>query len=134
MGDLRGVDGLPAGERDEVDSALAQQVLDRIGLRCLGLSEDPRLDVFEQGVDGLLSAFLVGADDAAGAALDPAGGVVAGAMAAALGFQDPAAGVQDRAAPLVESDSLDPDPGVADRAQQQPALELLAVAGVVGPQ
>src|SRR5947208_15553809 len=55
-------------------------------------------------------------------------------MAAALGVEHPAALVADRPPALVERQPVDRDPRVADRAQQQAGLELLAIAGVLGAQ
>ena len=75
---------------------------------------------------------LVRPDHPGGAALDPADRVVAGDLLAALGIDDPAGLVRDQAAPGVERDPVEPGALVADRAQHQPALDLLALAGVAG--
>ena len=55
-------------------------------------------------------------------------------VAGVVGVEHAAALVEDQAALLVEGDALDRDAGVADRAQDQAALELFALAGVLGPQ
>src|SRR5262245_5692070 len=51
-----------------------------------------------------------------------------------VGVEDAAALVEDQAAALVKGNALDRDAGVADRAQDQPTLELFALAGVLGAQ
>ena len=55
-------------------------------------------------------------------------------VAGVVGVEHPAALVEDQAALLVEGNALDRDAGVADRAQDQAALELLALAAVPGAQ
>ena len=132
--DLGLVDRLPVLEADVADAALGEQLLDRGRLGVLGVEQGLRLDVGEQVGDGLQRVFLVGADHAGGAALDPAGRVVADLVAGVVGVEHAAALVEDQAALLVEGDALDRDAGVADRAQHQAALELFALAGVLGPQ
>src|SRR4051794_3234282 len=84
------VDCLPVLEADVADVALAQQVLDGSGIGLLGLEQGAGLDVGEQVLDGLQGVFLVRADHAGGAALDPAGGVVAGLVAGVVGVEDAA--------------------------------------------
>src|SRR5215218_2189441 len=128
------VDRLPVPEADVAGAALAQQVLDGDGVGILGADQRPGLDIGEQVLDGLQRVFLVGPDHAGGAALDPAGGVVADLVPGVVRVEDAAAFVEDQAAPLVEGHPLDGDAGVADRAQDQAALELFALAGVLGAQ
>src|SRR3954447_11473999 len=132
--DLGLVDRLPVLEADVADSALAQQILDRARLGLLRAQQLPGLDVLQEVSHRLQRIFLVGPDHARGAALDPAGGVVPGLVARVVGVEDATALVEDQAAPLVEGHALDRDAGVADRAQDQPTVELFALAGVLGPQ
>ena len=130
--DLGRVDRLPALEGDVVGLALVEQGLDRASVAGeLGLGDLPGLEVREELVDGLLGVLLVGPDHAGGAPLDPADRVEARDLLA-IAVVDAARLVVDQAAALVEGDALDRDPLVADRAQDQAALDRLALAGVDG--
>src|SRR6187399_1109978 len=77
---------------------------------------------------------LVRPDHSRRAALDPARGVVTDLVSRVMGIEHPAALVEDQAALLVKRNALDRDPGVADGAQDQAALELFALATVLGSQ
>jgi hypothetical protein len=80
-------------------------------------------------VDGLLGVLLVGPDHARGAALDPTDRVEPRHLRP-LAVVDTAAVVVDQTATVVEGDAIDGDALVADRAQYEAALDLLAFAGV----
>src|SRR3954451_9580283 len=130
--DLGRVDRLPALEGDVVGLALVEQRLDRGCVTGeLRLRNLPGLEVGEQLVDGFLRVLLVGPDHARGAALDPTDGVEAGHLPA-IAVVDPTAVVVDQAASVVERDALDRDALVSDRAQDQAALDRLALASVDG--
>ncbi len=88
-GALVAVDGFPAGVGDQVGLAGAKERLDGVGVGRGGGVGKHRgggggifgigsREVGENGVDCLLGVLLVGADDAGGAALDPADDVLAG--------------------------------------------------------
>src|SRR3954447_11812158 len=82
-------------------------------------------------VAGLLGVLLVGADHAARPALDPTDDVLARDLLA-VGAEYPAALVADHAAVVVEGKALERAAPVADRAEHEAALELLALAGIDG--
>src|SRR6187551_239539 len=128
------VDGLPVLEADEAGAAFGEQLLDRGGLGVGWVEKGLRLDVGKQVLNGLQGVFLVGTNNARGAALDPARGVVAHLAAGVVGVEYATALVEDQAPLLVEGDALDRDAGVADGAQDQAALELFALTGVLGAQ
>jgi len=76
------VDRLPAGVLDRLDAALEEQRLERRRVRVGG--EQAGACVLEQAVARLGGVLAVRADDAARAALDPAGAVDAADRVAAL--------------------------------------------------
>src|SRR5436190_545423 len=125
------VDRLPALIGDEVGGAFGEQVGDRrpISGQLRG-GDAPGLRVGDQVVDRLLRVLLVGADHARRAAFDPADGVVAREVVARGGVDDPPALVRDYAAALVERNPFEPDALVADRAQDEPAFDRLALPRV----
>src|SRR5581483_10905701 len=114
------VDRLPAGVLDEVDAALAQELLERL-VRLA--REHARLGVCKQPLDRLGRALLVRADDAARTALDPAGDVDAGPA------DDAAAVVRDRAPALVERQARQRHAVVADRAEDEARRNQLDLVG-----
>src|SRR5262245_21323451 len=85
------VDRLPVLEADEAHVALGEQLLDGGWLGALGVEQRLADDVLEQVPDGLQRAFLVGSDHAGGAALDPAGRVVADLVAGIVRVEHAAA-------------------------------------------
>src|SRR5213083_1623617 len=118
------VDRLPVLEADVADALLLQEILDGHRVRAPRAQQLLALDVLEEVLDRLQGVFLVRPDYARGTTLDPAGGVVAGVV----GVEDAAALVEDQAALLVKGHALDRDAGVADGAEDEPALELFALA------
>src|SRR4051812_20627830 len=130
--DLGGVDRLPALERDVIGLALVEQGLDRAAVGGqIGLRHHARLEILEELVDGLLRVLLVRADHAGGTALDPPNCVEPGNLVA-LAVVDLAGLVVNQASAFVEWDALDRDALVADGAEDHPALDRLALAGVDG--
>src|SRR5438093_1715511 len=123
-GALAVVDCLPALPRHVVGRAPPQPRLDVLVARRVG----QQVGVLDDVRDRLGGALLVGADDAAGAALDPADGVLA-AQRPAVFAEDTAVVVGDAAGPGVDRDAGDRLAAVADRAQDEAALEHLLVAG-----
>src|SRR5436190_5036098 len=128
---LAAVDRLPAGVRYVLWRALLQELLQRVPVWVLGLRQAAGVEVLEDQVDGLLRVLLVRADDARGSTLDPADRVLAGLRATAV--QHAAALVRDHAAPLVERHAGQRHPAVPDRAEDEPARDLLRLLGGLWP-
>ena len=82
--------------------------------------------VLEHLGDRIGGVLFVGADHAARAALDPADHVLA-AMRALVLVAYPPTDVPDQAASSVERDVVDGPTAIADRAQDQAAVDLLSL-------
>ena len=115
---LGAVDRLPPGVENRLDPSLGEQ---RLECSVPARRQLAGAGVLEQELDSLGRVLLVGADDAARAALDPAGRVQAGL--------DPAALVRNRPGALVERDAGQPHAPVADAAEDDPARDRLALVG-----
>src|SRR6478735_5727914 len=122
------VDRAPAVPRDQIRALLGQELLASFTVAVGGRVELAGLAVLEDAGDGVGRVLLVGADDAGGAALDPADDVFADLVLAALA-KDAAAEVADQAAALVEGDAGQRRAAVADRAQDEAAGDDLLLAG-----
>ena len=119
-----GVDRAPAVDRDEVRLALGEQRVDLLAAGLAGCGSAPASQVLDEAADGLLGVALVGAEDAGRAALDPADGVDAG-QRLAVGREHPAALVGQHEVALVERHVGQRHGPVADRAQDEAALDRL---------
>src|ERR1700751_5463310 len=97
---LKAVDGLPVRGGDELWLARGQPVGELIGMVGAEIRQPRRVSsggqISDQGVDGVVGVFFVGADHSGRSALDPADDVL---VAAAC---DPAGGVGDGPAVVVE--------------------------------
>src|SRR5262249_4108058 len=120
---LRLVDRLPALVGDE-RRALRVELFGQITLG--GCRELPGAGVLEQQLDRLRGVLLVGADDAARAALDPPGDI------RTTGTGHAAALVRDRPRLLVERDARAGDALVADARQHDPRRDDLQLTGRAG--
>src|SRR5919107_3656881 len=121
---LARVDGPPAVDGDEIAHALAEQGIDVLAVRTLGLGERAGPQVLDQAGDGLLGVALVRAEDPGRPALDPADGVDPG-QRLAVGRVDAAALVGKHEAAFLERDAGQRDRAVADRAQDEAARDRL---------
>src|SRR5262249_669248 len=113
------VDRLPALVVDVGEAAR----LEELGQVALSGREQPRLRVLQDVSGRPRGVFLVGADEAARAALDPAGAVHAFAA------EHPAVGVGDHASVVVERHARQRDAAVADAPQDETARDHLGLAG-----
>src|SRR5215208_4633702 len=95
-GALGAVDRLPARVGHVVGLALVQELLERVGVGFRGIQQAAGGSVLQQRVDRLLRVALVGADDPARAALDPADHVLAAVADATTLVGDYAAAVVER--------------------------------------
>src|SRR6185295_6463242 len=128
------VDRLPAVPLDDPGGGVAQPRPARGVVEVRGgLGQAAGLGVLEDPGDGVGRVLLVRADDPARATLDPADDVLAGDRLAVL-VADTAARVADQAAAVVEGDVVQRPAAVADRAQDEAALDHLLLAGRDGSQ
>src|SRR5207249_2384403 len=97
-----------------------------VGIRRGRLVEPVGIAILDDARHGVGRVLLVGPDHAGGPALDPAGDVLADQRVAVL-VADPAPDVADEAAALVERDVVDRTAAIADRAQDEPALDDLGL-------
>src|SRR5918995_71389 len=132
--DLGAVDRLPALVGHVVGAALGHERVDGIASRAGRLRYAAGLEVLEQAVDGVLGVLLVRAYHSARPAFDPPDPLLPGLVPAAIAGDHPAGLVGDHAAPIVERDAVDRHALVADRAQDEPRLDRLALPGVAGPE
>src|SRR5690606_1194462 len=110
---------LPVVEANRAQLALPQQPLQHRAPRL-----PARADIGRDLLGRQVAVGPVGADDAGGAALDPADGVQP--------RLDPAVDVHDHAAPCVERDALDRLGVIADRRNDQAAGDVEVLAGADG--
>src|SRR5215207_9128765 len=124
---LRAVHRLPAGVAHGLGLTLREQRLHRLAIWVAWGGQLPGVEVREHRVDRLLRVTLVGPDDPGGTALNPADRVLAAPL------EHSPALVRDHAATLVEGHSRDASAAVADRAEHEPAVELLSQLGRARP-
>ena len=111
--------------RSGLRSASSASICSRSGVRRRRQRSRPQ--VLDEAAHGLLGVALVGAQDPGRAALDPADGVDAGKRLA-VGREHPAALVGEHEVALVERHVGQRHRPVADRAQDEAALDRLHVA------
>ena len=111
---------------DEVRLALGEQRVDLPRGRASAAAAARRRQVLDEAAHGLLGVALVRAEDPGRAALDPADGVDAG-QRLAVGREHAAALVGQHEVALVERHVGQRHRAVADRAQDEPALDRLDV-------
>src|SRR5688500_10742945 len=116
---LHAVHGLPAGVAHGIGLALGEQRLHRVAVGIDGRAEPAGVEVGQHRVDCLLRVALVRSDDPGGPALDPADGVLARAA------RDAPVLVGNRAGLLIERHAGNPGAAVADRAEDEAAVQFL---------
>ncbi len=129
QGDLGGVDRPPVVEQHRLRAA-GDELVDQVADRSVG-PQHAVGGVGQQPRDGLAGVVLVGADHAAGPALDPPGHVLARRVPAVA--QHPPCLVGHGARALVHREAGQRDAAVADGADDEVGREHLQLAGAHGP-